>query len=149
MKSKAPRDNPGLSKETMLSRKRQSTRSRAAPGVREKATWSGKRQEYDWPSYYRIVRECQPKAVIFGMGSCLRRVGTETGYGRETDWSVVPVPISSSGNQERGSISLYMMDNLGMEKRPRRLSLAEAFFEGSRTDGREDCLSMGRSYEEV
>jgi hypothetical protein len=31
--------------------------------------------------------------------------------------------------------------NLGMEKRPRRFSLPEAFFEGSRTGGREDCLS--------
>jgi alpha-L-fucosidase len=54
---------------------------------------NGKRQEYDWPSYYRVVRECQPKAVIFGMGPDLRWVGTETGYGRETEWSVVPVPI--------------------------------------------------------
>jgi hypothetical protein len=32
-----------------------------------------------------------------------------------------------------------------MEKRPRRFSLAEAFFEGSRTDGCEDCLSTQRS----
>jgi alpha-L-fucosidase len=54
---------------------------------------NGKRQEYDWPSYYRVVRECQPKAVIFGMGPDLRWVGTETGYGRETEWNVVPVPI--------------------------------------------------------
>jgi alpha-mannosidase len=54
---------------------------------------NGKRQEYDWPSYYRVVRECQPKAVIFGMGPDLRWVGTETGYGRETEWSVVPVQI--------------------------------------------------------
>ena len=30
-------------------------------------------------------------------------------------------------------------DNLGMEQRPRRFSLPGAFFEGSRTDGREDC----------
>jgi hypothetical protein len=28
-----------------------------------------------------------------------------------------------------------------MEKRPLRFSLPEAFFEGSRTGGREDCLS--------
>jgi len=54
---------------------------------------NGKRQEYDWPSYYRVVRECQPRAVIFGMGPDLRWVGTETGYGRETEWSVVPVKI--------------------------------------------------------
>jgi len=54
---------------------------------------NGKRQEYDWPSYYRVVRECQPRAVIFGMGPDIRWVGTETGYGRETEWSVVPVNL--------------------------------------------------------
>ena len=56
---------------------------------------NGKRQEYDWPSYYRVVRKCQPKAVIFGMGPDLRWVGTEMGYGRETEWSVVPVQIKA------------------------------------------------------
>jgi hypothetical protein len=44
-----------------------------------------------------------------------------------------------------GSISIYVIDDLGMEKQPRRFSLPEAFFEGSRTDGREDCLSMLKS----
>ena len=52
---------------------------------------NGKRQEYDWPSYYRVVRELQPRAVIFGMGPDIRWVGTESGYGRETEWSVVPL----------------------------------------------------------
>jgi alpha-L-fucosidase len=52
---------------------------------------NGKRQEYAWPSYYRVVRELQPRAMIFGMGPDIRWVGTETGYGRETEWSVVPV----------------------------------------------------------
>jgi hypothetical protein len=37
------------------------------------------------------------------------------------------------------------MNNLGIEKRPRRFSLPEAFFEGSRSGGREDCLSTWRS----
>jgi hypothetical protein len=32
-----------------------------------------------------------------------------------------------------------------MEKRPLRFSLPEAFFEGSRSGGREDCLSTWRS----
>jgi alpha-L-fucosidase len=54
---------------------------------------NGKRQVYDWPSYYRVVRELQPKAVIFGMGPDVRWVGTESGYGRETEWSVVPVKV--------------------------------------------------------
>ncbi len=54
---------------------------------------NGKRQVYDWASYYRVVRELQPRAVIFGMGPDLRWVGTESGYGRETEWSVVPVAL--------------------------------------------------------
>jgi len=42
---------------------------------------NGKRQVYDWPSYYRVVREHQPGAVIFGMAPDVRWVGTESGYG--------------------------------------------------------------------
>ena len=54
---------------------------------------NGKRQIYDWPSYYRVVRELQPRAVIFGMAPDVRWVGTESGYGRETEWSVVPLRL--------------------------------------------------------
>ena len=50
----------------------------------------GKRQVYDWPSCYRLIRELQPNAVIAIMGPDVRWVGTESGYGRETEWSVVP-----------------------------------------------------------
>jgi alpha-L-fucosidase len=51
---------------------------------------NGKRQEYDWQSYYKLIREFQPQAVIAIMGPDVRWVGTESGYGRETEWSVVP-----------------------------------------------------------
>jgi alpha-L-fucosidase len=51
---------------------------------------NGKRQVYDWPSYYKVIRELQPSAVIAIMGPDVRWVGTESGYGRETEWSVVP-----------------------------------------------------------
>ena len=51
---------------------------------------NGKKQIYHWPSYYKVIRELQPGAVIFGMGPDVRWVGTESGYGRETEWSVVP-----------------------------------------------------------
>jgi alpha-L-fucosidase len=37
-----------------------------------------------------VIRELQPHAVIAIMGPDVRWVGTETGYGRETEWSVVP-----------------------------------------------------------
>ncbi len=52
---------------------------------------NGKRQVYDWESYYTLVRRLQPDAVIAVMGPDVRWVGTETGYGRETEWSVIPV----------------------------------------------------------
>ena len=60
---------------------------------------NGKKQIYDWPSYYKVIRELQPQAVIFGMAPDVRWVGTESGYGRETEWSVVPadVPDPSAG----------------------------------------------------
>ncbi len=62
---------------------------------------NGKRQVYGWPSYYRVVRELQPQAVIFGMGPDVRWVGTESGYGRETEWSVVPVEIRAYNEPEK------------------------------------------------
>ncbi|HOI30416.1 MAG TPA: alpha-L-fucosidase [Melioribacteraceae bacterium] len=54
---------------------------------------NGKKQVYDWQAYYRLIRELQPGAVIFGMSPDLRWVGTETGYGRDTEWSVIPLKI--------------------------------------------------------
>ena len=65
---------------------------------------NGKRQVYDWPSYYRVVRELQPEAVIFGMGPDLRWVGTESGYGRETEWSVIPLTLSDAAAIRPGSL---------------------------------------------
>jgi len=43
---------------------------------------------YDWPGYYAIVRKLQPDAVIFN-GLDIRWVGNESGYARETEWSVM------------------------------------------------------------
>ena len=51
---------------------------------------NGKKQVYDWESYYALIRKLQPGAVISGMGPDVRWVGTESGYGRETEWSVLP-----------------------------------------------------------
>jgi alpha-L-fucosidase len=51
---------------------------------------NGKKQVYDWQSYYRVIRELQPNAVIAIMGPDVRWVGTESGYGRQTEWSVIP-----------------------------------------------------------
>ncbi|MEI8006750.1 MAG: alpha-L-fucosidase [Bacteroidota bacterium] len=56
---------------------------------------NGKKQVYDWTGYYELIRKLQPKAVIAIMGPDVRWVGTESGYGRETEWSVVPLTQAS------------------------------------------------------
>jgi len=40
-----------------------------------------------------------------------------------------------ANKEATGSISFRVIDNLGMEKRPRRFSLGEALFEGYRSGG--------------
>ncbi len=57
---------------------------------------NGKRQVYDWHEYYNTIRSLQPQAVIAIMGPDVRWVGTESGYGRETEWSVVPLSVASN-----------------------------------------------------
>jgi alpha-L-fucosidase len=49
---------------------------------------NAKNMEYDWAGFYAIVHELQPKAVIFN-GPDIRWVGNESGYARESEWSVV------------------------------------------------------------
>lgn len=51
---------------------------------------NGKVQEYDWPGYYKVIRELQPNAAICICGPDVRWVGNEAGVGRESEWSVVP-----------------------------------------------------------
>ncbi len=51
---------------------------------------NGRKQNYDWHSYYKLIRKLQPDAVIAIMGPDVRWVGTESGYGRQTEWSVLP-----------------------------------------------------------
>lgn len=51
---------------------------------------NGKKQEYDFQRWYTLIRKLQPNAVIAVMGPDVRWVGTESGYGRSTEWSVVP-----------------------------------------------------------
>jgi alpha-L-fucosidase len=51
---------------------------------------NGKKQVYDWNAYYKLIRELQPNAVIAVSGPDVRWVGTESGYGRQTEWSVLP-----------------------------------------------------------
>jgi alpha-L-fucosidase len=64
---------------------------------------NGKKQTYDWPRVWALVRKLQPKAVMFSdAGPDVRWIGNENGSAATTNWStqdpaVVPVP-GVSGN---------------------------------------------------
>jgi alpha-L-fucosidase len=50
----------------------------------------GRRQAYDWPRYWALVRRLQPGAVIFSdAGPDIRWIGNERGEAGETNWSTV------------------------------------------------------------
>ncbi|MEA4983533.1 MAG: alpha-L-fucosidase, partial [Paludibacter sp.] len=56
---------------------------------------NGKVQQYDWESYYTLIRRLQPNAVIAVMGPDVRWVGNEAGKGRDPEWSVLPIGVAS------------------------------------------------------
>jgi alpha-L-fucosidase len=51
---------------------------------------NGRRQVYDWDSFYEVVRRLQPGAAISIVGPDARWCGNEAGHTRESEWSVVP-----------------------------------------------------------
>lgn len=64
---------------------------------------NGKRQVYDWESYYALIRELQPNAVISVVGPDVRWCGNEAGYCRESEWSVVPASLQDAERIQEAS----------------------------------------------
>ncbi|HIJ52324.1 MAG TPA: family 16 glycosylhydrolase [Planctomycetes bacterium] len=69
---------------------------------------NAKDMEYDWLGYYAIVRELQPNAVIFN-GLDVRWVGNESGYARQSEWSVMkrnekPFGFINNHQRDLGSV---------------------------------------------
>jgi len=68
---------------------------------------NGRRQAYDWPRIWRLVRQYQPHAVIFSdAGPDIRWIGNERGVAGDTNWStvdpaVVPYPGADSEDIRR------------------------------------------------
>lgn len=54
---------------------------------------SARHQGYDFPRYHRLIRQFQPNAAITMRGPDARWVGNELGEGRDSEWSVIPVPV--------------------------------------------------------
>ncbi|MBE6820679.1 MAG: alpha-fucosidase [Ruminococcaceae bacterium] len=57
---------------------------------------NGRKQEYDWEGYYKLIRELQPNATINICGPDVRWCGNEAGVCRKSEWSVVPYWHSNS-----------------------------------------------------
>jgi len=53
---------------------------------------NGKRQEYDWSAYWKLIRELAPNACITVRGPDVRWCGNEAGHTRQSEWSVIPMP---------------------------------------------------------
>ena len=49
-------------------------------------------ESYDYAAWYEMIHSLQPNASIMGKGPDVRWVGSESGYGRTTEWSVIPLP---------------------------------------------------------
>lgn len=102
---------------------------------------NGKRQEYDWPTTWKLVRKLQPKAVIFSdAGPDVRWIGNERGVAGETNWStvdptIVPVPGMTGDEVMR---SLTEGDRAGSVWRPGEtdVSIRPGWFYHSKEDAR-------------
>ena len=51
-------------------------------------------ETYNYEAWFDLIRQLQPGAIIFGKGPDGRWVGNESGVGRTTEWSVIPLPTS-------------------------------------------------------
>jgi alpha-L-fucosidase len=65
---------------------------------------NGRRQEYDWPRVFGLVRRLQPEAVIFSdAGPDVRWCGNERGVAGDPNWSMVnPNVVSFPGQSGSG-----------------------------------------------
>ena len=64
---------------------------------------NGKKPVYHFDAWYSLIRKLQPNAVIAIMGPDVRWVGTESGYGRVSEWSVIPIDQQNNAGTEKDS----------------------------------------------
>lgn len=89
---------------------------------------NGKKQVYDFNRWYAHIRKLQPSATIAVMGPDVRWVGTETGYGRETEWSVLP-----ANNLDQNAVSADSQKEMNIKP--------SGFLSGSDIGGREKLIN--------
>ncbi len=75
---------------------------------------NGKKQVYDWPRYYDVIRRLQPDACISVCGPDVRWCGNEAGYMRPAEWSVVPERATGT---ERTAAKSQQSDDASFRRR--------------------------------
>ena len=64
---------------------------------------NGKKQIYDFPRYFALIRKYQPQAVIFNdFGPDIRWCGNEAGTARHAEWAVVPSELCHYAEVQTG-----------------------------------------------
>ncbi len=91
---------------------------------------NGKKQVYDFPRYFELIRKYQPNAVIFNdFGPDTRWCGNEAGVARHAEWAVIPselcfhspVQTGPGPMAELGSLSYMYNSNKEMGTLPQIL----------------------------
>ncbi len=86
---------------------------------------NGKKQVYDFPSYFELVRKYQPNATIFkDDGPDLRWCGNESGTARASEWSVVPIELCKFCDKQTDGAMLDG-DMIGIHNSDRELGTLE------------------------
>ena len=69
---------------------------------------NGKKQVYDFPRYFELIRRYQPNAVIFNdFGPDVRWCGNEAGVARQSEWAVVPHELCYWAQRQTGAGPLH------------------------------------------
>ena len=88
---------------------------------------NGKRQIYDWPRFFRLVRQLQPNAIMFSdAGPDVRWCGNEKGIAGDPNWSTVnPDIVTFPGADGPGvSDALQHGDPAGTVWRPAEVDVS-------------------------
>jgi alpha-L-fucosidase len=88
---------------------------------------NGKRQIYDWPRFFRLVRQLQPNAVMFSdAGPDVRWCGNEKGIAGDPNWSTVNPDIVTFPGEDAPGVSdaLQHGDPAGTVWRPAEVDVS-------------------------
>jgi alpha-L-fucosidase len=113
---------------------------------------NGRRQRYDWPRVFGLVRRLQPDAVMFSdAGPDVRWIGNETGVAGDPNWSTVDpavVPVPGATGSDAALRMLQHGDPAGTVWRPGEtdVSIRPGWFhhpaEDDRVRGVDDLVAL-------